>query len=134
MFRPLTYEQRLEHPRRCQAHSRRTGKPCGKFAAKGATVCNMHGGATPQTRRKALLRRMIALDQAAQAEAAFNVMLPPEIHPLVSGGGRGRKKAAPKTAPETPEPTPLDGISNRTTPTPGRTRRNRPARPPRQPA
>jgi len=70
----------------------------------------MHGGAAPQVRRKALLRRIIALDQAAQAEAAFNVMLPPEIHPIVSGGGRGRRKAAKPQ--EAEQPPTLAGVAN----------------------
>lgn len=100
----------LDHPRRCQAHNRskhfgREGQPCRRYAAKGATVCTMHGGAAPQVRRKALLRRYFELDQKAQAQAAINVFLPPELHPLVSGGGRGHRKAA-KTAPEPAPPPP----------------------------
>jgi hypothetical protein len=104
----------LDHPRRCQAHNRsasRKGQPCRRYAAKGATVCTMHGGAAPQVRRKALLRQMFELDQAAQTEAAMNVMLPPELHHLVGGGGRGRRKAA-KAAPEPPPPPTLTGIAN----------------------
>jgi hypothetical protein len=109
MFRPLTYQERQDHPRRCTAR-RHDGQPCGRFAIVGGTVCTTHGGGAPQTRRKALLRRMIELDQAAQAEAAFNVLLPPGLHPLVSGGGRGHKKAAPEPAPK-PQLPPLAGIA-----------------------
>jgi hypothetical protein len=105
----------LDHPRRCQAHNRskhfgREGQPCRRYAAKGATVCTMHGGAAPQVKRKALLRRYFELDQKAQNQAAINVFLPPELHPLVSGGGRGHRKAA--TAAPEPAPSPaFDGIA-----------------------
>jgi hypothetical protein len=109
----------LDHPRRCQAHNRskhfgREGQPCRRYAAKGSTVCTMHGGGAPQVKRKALLRQMIELDQKAQTEAAVNVLMPPELHPLVSGGGRGRRKAAPEPS-EAHEPAPaptLTGIAN----------------------
>ena len=79
----------LDHPRRCQAHNRskhfgREGLPCRRYAAKGATVCTMHGGAAPQVKRKALLRRMVELDQQAQADAAFNVLLPPKFTPSLA--------------------------------------------------
>jgi hypothetical protein len=105
----------LDHPRRCQAHNRskhfgREGQPCRRYAAKGATVCTMHGGAAPQVRRKALLRQYFELDQKAQAQAAINVFLPPELHPLVSGGGRGHRKAARPTPEPTPRPA-FDGIA-----------------------
>jgi hypothetical protein len=104
----------LDHPRRCQAHNRskhfgREGQPCRRYPAKGSNVCTMHGGAAPQVIRKAWLRRMIELDQKAQAEAAFNVMLPPEIHPLVGGGGRGRRKAAKPQ--EAAQPPTLAGVA-----------------------
>jgi hypothetical protein len=49
---------------------------------------------------------MIELDQNAQAEAAFNVLLPPELHRLVGGGGRGNRKAQKPAAPENPAPEP----------------------------
>jgi hypothetical protein len=111
MFRAMTYQERQNHPRRCTAR-RHDGQPCGRFAIVGGTVCTTHGGAAPQVRRKALLRKMYELDQEAQYEAAINVMLPPELHRLVAGGGRGHRKAA-KAAPE-PTPTPaLDGIATR---------------------
>jgi hypothetical protein len=53
---------------------------------------------------------MIELDQAAQAEAAFNVLLPPELHRLVGGGGRGHRKAAAEPPPK-PSLPPLAGIA-----------------------
>ncbi len=99
----LTYEERQNHPRRCTAR-RHDGEPCGKFATVGADICYAHGGWAPQVRRKGLLRKMVELDLQAQADAAFNVMLPPELHKLVAGGGRGNRKApAPKPS-EPPEP------------------------------
>lgn len=100
----------LDHPRRCHAHNRSNGQPCRRYAAKGATVCTMHGGAAPQVRRKALFRRYFELDQAAQCEAALNVLLPPELRRLVGGGGRGRRKAA-KSVPAQPTLPPLTGIA-----------------------
>ncbi len=105
----MTYEERQDHPRRCTAR-RHDGEPCGRFAIVGGTVCTTHGGAAPQVRRKALLRKMVELYQAAQGEAAFNVLLPPELHRLVAGGGRGHRKAAPEPPPK-PSLPPLAGIA-----------------------
>lgn len=34
--------------RRCTAHSKRTGAPCGHLAMQGQQVCHMHGGKTPR--------------------------------------------------------------------------------------
>lgn len=41
---------------KCTAHSRSTGKPCGKYAIEGGTVCRSHGGGTPQVRARAAVR------------------------------------------------------------------------------
>lgn len=64
----LTYEQRLNHPRRCTARRQRDGKPCGRFAIRGGTVCRIHGGASPQVIAKAWQRmdfaKTIMLEQA----------------------------------------------------------------------
>ena len=109
MFRAMTYEERRYHPRRSTAR-RHDGEPCGRFAIVGGTVCTTHGGTAPQVRRKALLRRMSELDQEAQTEAAINVILPPELHRLVGGGGRGNRKAAPEPRPK-PSLPPLAGIA-----------------------
>ncbi len=95
----LTYEERLDHPSRCTAR-RQDGEPCGKFATVGASVCYVHGGWAPHIRRAGLVRKMEELDAKAQYEAAINVLLPPELHKLVGGGGRGHKKApAPEPVP-----------------------------------
>lgn len=51
---------------KCQAHSRDgTGKPCGKHALKGATVCASHGGSAPQVRAAAMQRLLAAADPVA---------------------------------------------------------------------
>lgn len=44
---------------RCKAHNK-SGKPCGGWAIKGATVCYHHGGAAPQVRRAAAQRVELA--------------------------------------------------------------------------
>ena len=43
-------------PRRCTAHSARTGKPCKRYAINGGTVCPTHGGSAPQVMEKARKR------------------------------------------------------------------------------
>lgn len=40
---------------KCTAVSRRTGKPCGSYAVKGAVVCRKHGGSAPQIKKAAKL-------------------------------------------------------------------------------
>ena len=52
-----TYELRLSDPRRCSARRQRDGKPCGRYAIRGGTVCPIHGGKAPQVLRKAKARR-----------------------------------------------------------------------------
>lgn len=49
---------------RCKATNRH-GEQCRKWAMKGAVVCNKHGGAAPQVRRKAQERILMAQDDAA---------------------------------------------------------------------
>lgn len=48
---------------RCHAHSR-SGAQCKKMAEPGATVCRMHGGASPQVRRAARIRLLSLVDPA----------------------------------------------------------------------
>lgn len=43
-------------PRRCVAHSSRTGLPCKKWAIRGGTVCATHGGRSPAVRNAARRR------------------------------------------------------------------------------
>ena len=53
-----------DDPRRCTAHSSRTGKRCGQWAIRGGTVCVTHGGAAPQVKRAAALRLLDLVDPA----------------------------------------------------------------------
>lgn len=46
--------------KRCSAKSSRTGKPCQAWAVVGTNVCVAHGGAAPQVKAKALVRRAVA--------------------------------------------------------------------------
>ncbi|WP_272949910.1 HGGxSTG domain-containing protein [Mycolicibacterium fortuitum] len=50
--------------RRCTAHNRQ-GNPCGQSPVPGATVCKFHGGAAPQTLKKARERLEAAADRMA---------------------------------------------------------------------
>ncbi len=45
----------LPAPQKCSAHNR-DGSPCGASPIRGAKVCRMHGGASPQVRAKAAER------------------------------------------------------------------------------
>jgi hypothetical protein len=47
-------------PMLCSATSKRTGKPCRRFARVGAVVCPSHGSEAPQTERKAEQRLTLA--------------------------------------------------------------------------
>jgi hypothetical protein len=49
----------LDHPRRCVAHTHH-GTPCRRYAARGANVCRVHGGAAPQVVAKARERLALA--------------------------------------------------------------------------
>lgn len=42
---------------RCQAHSKRTGLPCGNPALVGLTVCRLHGGATKLSQTKSFITK-----------------------------------------------------------------------------
>lgn len=55
---------------RCKA-TNRWGEQCAKWAMKGSVVCNKHGGAAPQVRRKAQERIAMAQDDAASTLIKF---------------------------------------------------------------
>jgi hypothetical protein len=44
---------------KCTGRGKVTKKPCGNSPMKGANVCRMHGGGTPQARAKAKERRAV---------------------------------------------------------------------------
>lgn len=71
-------------PKLCQAHNR-AGSQCRKPPVKGSTVCRLHGGAAPQTIRKA--------DQRVAREIAVG-----QLGALLAEMG------------ETPTPHPFDGL------------------------
>jgi hypothetical protein len=60
-----TYEQRQGHPRKCTAR-RQDGKPSGRYSARGASVCRVHGGGAPQVVAKARERLALAADRMAR--------------------------------------------------------------------
>src|SRR5205823_11427625 len=89
----LTYEQRLNHPRRCTARRQRDGEPCGRFAIRGGTVCRIHGGASPQAQRKA--KQRIDFAKAIMLERAVRGVAP---DPRVSPADKRLAKAVAKRA------------------------------------
>jgi hypothetical protein len=54
-------EKKPTNPR-CSAHSKQTGKQCGRTAIPGGTVCRYHGGLAPQVQRKAAERLADLID------------------------------------------------------------------------
>jgi hypothetical protein len=73
------YEQRLAHPRRCNAHRQRDGKPCGRWAIKGGYVCWIHGGGSPRAQRKA--KERIAFAKSIALERAVRGLMPDPSSP-----------------------------------------------------
>ena len=61
---------------RCSA-KRRNGEGCGAWAVKGATVCRMHGGSSPQARAAAARR----VQEEKAAKAAQRLAQPIETDP-----------------------------------------------------
>ena len=110
----LTYDQRLNHPRRCAARRQRDGKPCGRFAIRGGTVCRLHGGATKHVQRKAQER--LGFAKAIMLERAVRGIAP---DPSVPSADKRLAKAVAKHAGK---------------PLPRQRRATRPAGPPTQPA
>jgi hypothetical protein len=60
---------KIRQARRCRAHRKSDGQPCGNYAVTGAAVCRMHGGAAGQVRRKA--RERLAEAQAWRTLGAW---------------------------------------------------------------
>jgi Helix-turn-helix domain of resolvase len=61
-----THDRIDPSPRRCKAHSSRTGEPCRLPPVKGSNVCRSHGGAAPQVKAKARQRIEDAADRMAR--------------------------------------------------------------------
>lgn len=106
----LTYEQRLNHPRRCAARRQRDGKPCGRFAIRGGTVCRLHGGATRHVQRKAQERlgfaKAIMLERAVRGIATDPALSPADkrlAKAVAKAEGRpGPRRAKRPAGPPTP--------------------------------
>lgn len=61
----------MDESRRCKAKSKHTGERCKRPALLGQQVCRMHGGASPQAKRKAAERIADLIDpDRALREAA----------------------------------------------------------------
>lgn len=77
MVRRLLKRAPLDHPRRCTARSARTGEPCRRYAARGASVCRLHGAEAPQVKAPdVLVQRLfgLALDGQAPDAMALNAI------------------------------------------------------------
>jgi hypothetical protein len=59
-----------EHIIRCQGHNP-NGKRCGFEAEAGSVVCERHGAAAPQTRRRAAERVIMTADEAVEVITSF---------------------------------------------------------------
>lgn len=62
---------------RCGAKARTTGNTCRRFPVEGATRCKLHGGASPQVKKK--IERQQA--EKALAEAVATYGLPVDVSP-----------------------------------------------------
>ena len=60
---------------KCTAHSKRTGKQCGKPSIPGGRVCRWHGGNAPQV-RDAARRRLLELVDPAIGTLERALLLP----------------------------------------------------------
>ena len=65
------------HPRGCHAHSGRGTRPCGLRPVTGLTVCQMHGGRSPQAQAKSA--QLKAKAKAAREVARLGARL--DVHP-----------------------------------------------------
>jgi hypothetical protein len=55
---------------RCTKKKHSTGKPCGRWAIRGSTVCPSHGGSIPAVKAKAA--KNVEIAQATQASRYFD--------------------------------------------------------------
>lgn len=76
---------------RCSAHSKQTGKPCGNYAMRGATVCRLHGGKAKQV-QKAAKKRLEENKLRDMLERRLGE--PIEVDPVTAILGRIHAKAA----------------------------------------
>jgi hypothetical protein len=68
---------RQGNPRLCSAR-RQDGKPCGRWAIRGGTMCGVHGGSAPQVRAAARRRYKQASDAVAAKEIGIALDGPPD--------------------------------------------------------
>ena len=59
--------------RRCVAKSKQSGQRCRRYREPGMTVCRIHGGGSPQVKRKAALRLLELVDPAISVMARIMV-------------------------------------------------------------
>lgn len=66
----------LQQAKRCKAHSKRTGEPCGAPAVSGWAVCRMHGagGGAPAGARNGNYRHGGRTKNAMAASAMVNAL------------------------------------------------------------
>lgn len=67
-------------PRRCSAHSARTGKPCREWALVGADVCVTHGARARQVRAAAAVRVHLAEWLAGEDPRPFPLVFAETVH------------------------------------------------------
>lgn len=76
----MTSKKEWHQGMKCTAVSRRTGRPCGSYAVKGAVVCRKHGGSAPQIKKAAKLNyaRYIVQEKVRREVGALAVDVPIE--------------------------------------------------------
>lgn len=76
----MTSKKEWHQGMKCTAVSRRTGKPCGSYAVKGAVVCRKHGASAPQIKKAARLNyaRYVVKEKVRREVGALAVDVPIE--------------------------------------------------------